>query len=169
MAQTWLNNDSLYIKFGKARATAGIAGDYATPASGGQTVLEIDLDLTTLGSASAIIEDNVQVSKYAWIDKVEVETLVAATGSSAALNLGLIRTDRSTTYDEDGILQAIAVTDMDAVGETKTYSIAGAAAAGALVGTQLANNGLLCADYDTHTFDTGKVKIRIFYHMNANR
>lgn len=168
---TWLNSDSLYIKYGTTRATPTIAGAYATPASGGQTVVEFVIDLTTLGTSAAILSDVIVLPKYAFIDKVElvpIETVTSA-GSSAVLNVGLLRTDRSTAYDDDGIIDAEAQADFNVVGEIVTYTQPGVGDSGDLVGTQLANNALVTADYDTEAFTDGTVVVRIFYHMGANR
>lgn len=169
MAYTWLNPDSLFIKYGTARATAGIAGAFAAPDGGAQTVVEFDLDLTTLGTASAIIEDNVMIPKNARIEKIQTIVKTAATGSGAVLNVGLIRSDRASTYDADGLLEAVVLTSLDAANETNTWYVNAAGAGGALVGTTLANNGLVVADYDTAAFTAGVVKIKIFYTVAANR
>lgn len=169
MAQTWLNSDGLYIKFGNARGTAGIAGSFQAPDAGALTVVEFDLDLTTLGTASAIIEDNVVIPKNSRIEKIQTIVKTAATGSGAVLNVGLVRTDRTTTYDADGLLEAVILTSLDAANETNTWTVNGAGAGGALVGTTLANNGLVVADYDTAAFTAGVVKIKIYYTVAANR
>lgn len=171
MAQTWLNNDGLYIKFGNKRGDAGIAGSFAAPANGAQTVVEFDITLSSLTSSAAVIDDNVVLPQNARIEKVELLPIEAADSASdtAALNIGLIRTDRSTSYDDDGLVDAAAQTEIDTVVEVATYTVGDAGSAGALVGTVLAHNGLVTADYDTEAFTQGKVKVKIYFTVAANR
>lgn len=161
---TWKNNDGLYIKFDRNAAEAGKAGEFRN--DGPYHVLEVVLDdMTELGTSAAIIDDNCTLPKNARIEKVELITETAVTSSgSGTLNVGLIRTDRTTELDYDGLIAAEAVADFNAAGETVTYT-AGASSAGALIGTTTANPGLLTADYDTADFTAGKVVIRVYYRF----
>lgn len=164
----WLNNDGLYIKYGPSQGVAGIGGFPATPSKGALTVVEVTLTLASLGSSSAIVDDVIIIPKNARIESVETVTVTAAAGSSSVLNVGLIRTDRSTSYDSDGFLQALAISSMDAANETNVFTVpGGAGAGGTLVGTTLTYPGLLVADYDTAAFSDGVLKIRISYSMVA--
>lgn len=161
MANTWMNSDGLYLKTGTEEAVLSKAGEFRQ--SGPDHVTEVTIfDMTTLGSATAIIDDATFIPKGARINEVTLITDTVVTGSSSALNVGLTRFDRTTAIDADGLLAAIALTSMDAAGETTTYRV-GVSGVGALVGTTLTNAGYICADYDTAVFTAGKVRIRVSY------
>jgi hypothetical protein len=158
----WYNNDGLYIKYGTEEAQMGVAGEYNM--AGPQQMIELTISaMTALGTTAAIQEENVVVPKNARIEKVEVITTTACTsGGSATLNIGLIRTDRSTELDYDGFVAALALASFNAAGETVALTN-GSTSAGALIGTTLSNNGYLTADYDTAAFTAGAIKVRIYF------
>lgn len=164
MANTWMNSDGLYLKTGTSEAALSTAGEYEL--DGTYHVVEVTIhDMTALGTAAAIQDDVTFIPKNARIEKLELVTETACTsGGSATLNVGLIRRDRSTELDYDGLISAGALATFNAAGETVTYT-AGTTAAGALVGTTLSNSGYLTADYDTAAFTAGKVVIRVFYRF----
>lgn len=162
----WYNSDGLYVKFGTEEATPGKVANYLT--TGPQQMAEIYIDETALKALSAtagatILDYNAVIPKNARIEKVEVITQKATTSSgSAVLNLGLVRTDTTTELDFDGLVAAIPKASTDAAGET-TALTAGATYAGALIGTTLAYNGYVVADYDTAAYTAGELRIRIYY------
>jgi hypothetical protein len=158
----WLNSDGLDIPMGVTEADVGKAGEYSTV--GPQRMIEVKIpDLTDLGTSAAIQDYSVWVPKGAFIEKVELVADTAATsGGAAVLNVGLIRSDQTTELDYDGFIAAAAITTFDADGDTVEY-IQGSTGHGALIGTTLAFNGLVTADYDTAAFTAGAVTIRVFY------
>jgi len=162
----WYNSDSLYVKFGKEEATPGKVATYRT--AGPVQVAEIFLDETALLALSAtagatILDYNTVIPKNARIEKVEVITQKATTsGGAAVLNIGLVRTDTTTELDFDGLVAAIPKGSTDAAGETTALTV-GATYAGALIGTVLANNGYVVADYDTAAYTAGELRIRVHY------
>lgn len=159
----WQNSDGLTVKLGAVEGQAGRSGEYRTLTA--TRVVEVAINLADVTSTTQTILDyNAGLDKGALIEKVEVETVVAVTGTNATLNLGLVRTDTTTVYDADGLGTAAALTQtaMAAVGTVLTY-IKGTSNAGALVGTILANNGILVADYDTAAFTAGRINVRITY------
>jgi len=163
---TWHNNDGLFIRYGRDEAVQTTAGTYPTMPYG-QHVTELRIPaLTALGASPAIMSNSVIIPAGATIARVDViaETL-ATSGGSAALNIGLIRLDRSTELDYDGLVAALALTAINATGETNQL-LPGATGAGALVGTKLANAGLLTADYDTAAYTAGELVIRIFWYKD---
>jgi hypothetical protein len=159
---TWLNSDGLYQKFGVDEATATKAGE--VPTAGSERWIEVDITLTDLNtSTDVILSDTVTVPKNARIEEIQVVPTTAATsGGSATLDVGVVRTDRSTALDSDGFVAAAALSTFNAVGERLTL-VAGSTAAGALIGTSLANAGLLVAKAGTAVFTAGVVKIRVKY------
>ncbi len=163
----WVNSDGLVVKLGTIEATAGRAGQYSDPL-GGQHITEIAVNLVdvVLADGGTILDYNTIIPKGANIQKVEVETLVAVTGTSAVLNIGLSRSDLTTELDWNGLGTAAALTQtaMAAKGTVLTY-IKGTANAGVLLGTALANNGILTADYDTAAFTAGRIAIRVYWSV----
>lgn len=162
---TWTNNDGLYIRFGTTEATPTTAGEFPTMVYG-QHTSEIRLTATSLTATAAIQSNSVVIPSGATIARIEVIAETACTsGGSATLNVGLSRLDRTTELDYDGLIAALALTSMDAAGETTALTKV-STSAGALLGTELANAGLLTADYDTAAFTAGVVLVRIFWYYN---
>lgn len=165
----WTNSDGLVVKLGTIEATAGRAGVYSGPL-GGQHIVEFALNLVDVTSATAgatVIDYNTKIPNGALIEKVEVETTTAVTGTNATLNFGLVRSsDMTTEIDFDGLGTAAALTQtaMAAKGTTLTF-IKGTSNAGALLGTSLTANGILVADYDTAAFTQGRISVRIYYSV----
>lgn len=162
----WYNSDGLYVKFGTEEATPGKAGAYRT--AGPQQMIELFIDDMTDLTATAVIQDyNVVVPKNARIEKVEVITQTAVTdaGGTSVLNIGLKRTDNSTELDYNGLVAALPLASFNAAGETYE-AVIGATYVGALVGTTLAYNGYLTADYDTEAFTAGAIRVRIYFVRN---
>ena len=159
----WTNSDGLYIKFGTEEATVGTAGEHSVMI-GPEHISEVVITLTGLGTSAAILDQHTLLPAGARITKVKIINEVLATsGGSATLNLGLQRQDRSTELDYDGLLAAAPLADYNAAGETKEYVI-GVTGVGALVGTTLSYAGYLTADYDTAAFTAGKVRAQIFWY-----
>lgn len=158
------NADGLLVKYGRIEGQAGRAGEYRT--NTGVRVLEFAVDLVDVASAAAVFDYHAVFDKGWLIEKVEVETTVAVTGTNAVLNIGLQRTDGTTELDYDGLGTAAALTQtaMAAKGTILTY-IKGTSNAGALLGTSLANNGLLTLDYDTAAFTAGRISVRVHYSV----
>jgi hypothetical protein len=161
---TWLNKDGLYIKYGTSEAasqdpTKDPAGDYNT---GGNalSVTECHVDLTDLNtSTSIILNDVLIVPKNARVEEIEVEVVTGAVGATATLDVGLIRTDRTTELDYNGFVAAAAVATLDTAGK-RLNLIKGSTAAGALIGTTLANPGLWVAKAGTAVFTAGLIRVR---------
>lgn len=162
MVQSWMNSDGLYIKYGPDKATAGKAGEYSPTTDIHEVVLKITLsDLT---ETETIQSDTIVLPAGARIQEVETVTHTAA-ATGAAVDLGLIRMDRSTELDYDGLLAAFPTASMNAAGEKNIYSD-NTTYDGALVGTTLAYNGYLSASRTTSTaFTAGVVYFKIRYYM----
>ena len=158
---SWFNDDGLIVPFGTEKATAVNGGAYSV--DGGEHWVEFDLDLTTLTSSSAIINDYVILPKNVRIERVEVIVLTASAGANANLNVGLTKVDRTTAIDADGILAASDDWHTSAAGTT-TLFYAGSTEVGALVGVDVGNfPSYVSAYYDTAAFTDGLIKLRLFY------
>lgn len=164
----WLNGDGLYIKLGADEAasvdtTKGPAGEYLT--YGDKRVTEVLIDLVGLNTSTDVIINDVAIfPKNARIEEIELVTQTAATsGGSATLDVGLVRTDRSSALDSDGFVAAAALATFNAAGE-RLNLIVGSTGAGALVGTTIANPGLLVAKAGTAVFTAGVVRVRVKWY-----
>lgn len=160
---SWLN-DGLLKKFGVEKTVVNKAGEYVT--TGAIREIEVNIDLTALTTTDAIMSDTTWIPANVRIQDVQVITkTVATTGTSAALNVGLIRNDRTTMVDADGFVEALAVTAMDAAGETTTLSApVSGTSVGNLIGTTIANTGYITAATSTGTFTAGEAIVKIRYY-----
>lgn len=163
-AQPWLNSDGLIVKFGASEADQGRAGEYRQTGPYHLTECVIP-DMTKLTTSNVILDDMTVIPNGAIIDKVEVLTEVAVTGSSAVMNVGLMYDeDRTTLISATALVAAIPTTQMSAAADLVT-STAGSTYAGASIGATLTKNGLFCANYATAAFTAGKVFIRVYWRM----
>lgn len=161
MVQSWLDNSGLYQKYGIDQTTPKTGGEYKT--FGQLREIELKLTLSNLNQNEVIQDDTVFFPAGVIIQEVVVEaTTAAATG--VAIDLGLIRTDRTTEIDYDGILAAFVLASMDAVGEQTTLT-KGSATAGALIGATTANVGhITCSATTATAFTAGVIVVRIRYY-----
>lgn len=170
MTQSWLNNDKLYLKYGTSQADLNVAGEYHFDGPDHMFEVKIpDLTKVTATDGSYILDDSFRLGKGWRIRRVEVITDTAATGSGAVLNIGIVRSDRSTEEDFNGLVAAIPQTSLTPAGKTTTLN-AGDTYAGALIGANTAStaaSGYLTADYDTAAFTAGAVRVRVFYYFTG--
>ena len=175
---TWLNSDGLFVKFGPEEAAIARGGQTNCVNGIYETVFYVDyrdaLSASTaiLGSVAgpdAVGSQGVMLPKGMTIHSVEVLTETAPTSSgtvaSANLVLGLIREDRSTELDYDGIATTSFVigTVLESEGERVTL-IPGATGAGALLGKVLANDGIVTISNSTHAshpYTAGKWRVTV--------
>lgn len=155
----WYNSDGLYVKFGPEEATAGTIGEFRTLGSTRETV--ITLDLTTLTSSDVILDYSTFLPKDAFIEAVELETLVSATsGGSATLSVGLYKSDTTTAISATGLVSALAVATLGNAGTSTTLTL-GSTGAGAKIGSTPGFPALISAKYGTAAFTAGKLSIRV--------
>lgn len=164
----WVNSDGLSIDLGITEATSQNAsyaqgGEYKT--FGANRVSEVTIDLTKLAAFGNVsILNNREFFGAGWVpEMVEVETLVAATGATATLSLGLVKnSDRTTAISATAFASALTVASLAAVG-TRLTIVAGSTGAGANIGVATTFDALLTATVGTANFTAGKVKVRIFW------
>jgi hypothetical protein len=166
---SYKNADGLYIKTGTDKATPTTAGEFRNT-DGNLRKVEIKLDLTALTATETILNDVTMLPAGARIVSVETVTHTAA-ATGTAIDVGLIRTDRTTELDYDGLLAAAPTANMNAAGERSVYQVAvtvptGLTGTGALVGTTLAYNGYISASRtDATAFTAGIVYLTVQYYM----
>lgn len=163
---SWMNGDNLYVKYGTTEATLSVAGEYADVAQGNYHVTEVKLDLTTLTDTAVIIDDYAIFPANAIVAKVETFAEVAATSSgTGTIDVGLVKnTDRTTEIDFEAFIKDGTLANCDALGETVVLT-KGVATAGDKMGTTVGTAaGLITANYNTAPFQTGVLKIKIYWY-----
>jgi hypothetical protein len=172
-----INGDGLYVRYGRNEAESA-SGGLKNNTSGTHEV-EFELahnDFNSQTSALPRTTDSfgVVIPKGARIEEVETIVQTAFTVStgtlgSATLVLGLKQaSDRSTELDHDGFTTAAATATVLGLGTvgTKHFTRVGGTGAGALLGTTLANNGVITVANSTHNtnpLNAGVLKVRIRY------
>lgn len=163
--RSWRNSDGLNVWFGTAEGQPGKGGELQTPTN--TRMIEWVITLTDLTSSAQFIDTHVTVPQGAFIEKVEIVTLVAATsGGSATLNIGLKGTDESTNVSDTALVSALALTTHDAAGET-TELVVGSTGAGSSIGAATAANNHLTAKYGTAAYTAGKVVVKVYFNIGV--
>lgn len=161
----WINSDGLRVRFGTDEAITVRGGEVQPNGELLQIVFKVDLTQAATGSALIPNTQGVVFPAGLFIDEVEVRTDVAVTSSgSGTLNVGLNRLDTTTVIDADGLVAALSTASMAAAGTIQVLRV-GSTGDGALVGTALANPGVLVFDWDTGAFQTGVLTITVRGHM----
>lgn len=162
----WKNSDGLYLEFGTTKAAVDPAGEYKTYGDFREINVRLDLStLTSSTSAPVIISNNLRFPSGERIARVDLISDTAITGTSGTLDIGLIKDDRVTELDFNGLISAYTVAAAATVG-TSTSVTAGTTYAGALLGTSIAaadGGGYLTANWNT-TQTVGTLNIRIFLY-----
>lgn len=158
---TW-TNDGLTRKFGLDKTTGTKGGEYRT--HGLLREVEFKINLADLTETETVQSDVVFIPTGARIAEVKVITTTAA-ATGTAIDVGLVRTDRTTEIDYNGLLAAFVTASMNAAGETVILT-QGSSTAGALVGTTTANVGYVTASRtDATAFTAGAIVLAIKYYI----
>lgn len=164
--QNWYNNDGLFIQYGTDEAITAKSGELNVQ---GEKLQQTEYVVAAVGLSSTaatptILDYTSYVPKGSRIHQIQTISEVACTSAgSPTLDFGFQRTDHSTELDYNGCLAAQAFTTVDGLGETTTTNF-GSAAAGALVGTTLAFNGVPTVNTNSGTYTAGTIIIRLFYY-----
>lgn len=155
---TWTNADGLYIKFGVDEATQHKAGEYANDVAG-LHVVEVEVNAADLAAVASqtIFSDTSYLPSNAFIESATFKVETAFAGATATLDFGLVRKNRTTEIDYDGIDAAIAVAALTA-GATINCD-------GALIGTRLSQAAIPTARNNTADLTAGKGYLRITYRI----
>lgn len=159
MVQSWMDNTGLYQKYGVSRTASTKSGEYRT--YGEHREVEVLIDLTTLTDTASVQGDVEFFPTGMTIESVTIFTDVAA-ATGAALNVGLVKTDRTTAIDTQAFVKAAATATLTA-GSTQVLT-KGSTGAGNLIGGTTSSVGYITASASTSTaFTAGKVRVRIRY------
>lgn len=161
----YMDNSGLYVKIGTEVATPQAGGEYNNLGALRQVEIVIS-DMTKITTTDAIIigTDNITFPKGVKIEKVAVIVDTAATGASAALNIGFVAQDRTTVVATDAILSGALGTTMT-IGQELTYTKS-TATTGSQVGTGVATLApyYLSYKWTGGAFTAGAIRVRIDYY-----
>lgn len=172
----YINSDGLLVKFGVEGGQTSRGGEINV--EGADHITEIAIkgtDIPSLANVVAATSTNttlplmhgVELPLGARIQKIEIQVETAFTsGGSATLDFGLVREDRTTELDYNGLIAAQTVASLSA-GAFITLTT-GSGTAGALMGTVLANRGVFTVNYNTAAFTAGKAVIRVYWNFPNN-
>ena len=166
----YFNSDGLYIKTGNEEGQVARGGHYTT--FGPLKCTEVKLDLTTdlfgltvvgimgarQGQLGVLIPDE---SRIEAVELLAETALVSATGS---LDIGIVRRDRVTAVDVDGLVVALTPAALPGSGGRLYLNQNSGAPVGALVGTTLVNGGYLSVRLNTAVFTAGKLVVRVYWY-----
>ena len=165
----WTNDDDLKVNFGTREGTptkAGQRGGVNHP----YHIFEADIDLTDVGASAAALDNTVKIPQNAVLVKAEIQVLVEPTGTSAALDIGLMDLDGSER-DYDGIIDGVTEAGLDdTVGATYVFEpdvAPDTGAVGALMGVFAAVSEpcYVSAMYTGAAFTAGRIVVRVYYTM----
>jgi hypothetical protein len=166
----YMDNTGLYRKYGTEKSTANIGGEFKTWTNYREVQLRIDL--TTLTQTETILSDTTFLPKGADIFAIETMAITgAATGT--AIDVGMIKADRTTEYDYDGLLAAAPTANMNTDGETSVYKQAvtvptGLTGTGAKIGVPLTETVYISASRtDGTAFTAGDILLTIKYFQKT--
>lgn len=157
----WMDNTGLYQEWGVEQATNSKGGEYRN--NGNLREIELKINLATLTESETILDNNITMPSGVRIAGIKVQTVTAA-ATGAAIDLGLIRTDRTTEVDYDGLLAAFPTATMNAANETSNFTVPNTAEAGALVGTTTSNPAhFTCSRTTATAFTAGQIIVTVYY------
>lgn len=170
---SWTNSDGLKIDFGITEArsqdtsyTPG--GEYKT--FGSTRLQEEVIDLTKMNAFGTVtILNDRSFFGAGWVpEEIELETVIAATGATATLSVGLVKnSDRTTAVSATAFINAAAIATFAAVGTKLTFT-AGSTAAGANIGIATTFDSLWTVTVGTANFTAGKVKVRVKWRPSVS-
>lgn len=153
---TWTNADGLYIKYGEDESKHGLGGK--VDETGGIHTLEFVINASDFNAlTNTILSDAVFIPSNALIISSNFLVETAFAGATATVDFGLVRKNRTTEIDFDGLDAAIAVASL-----TAKASINGD---GALIGTRLSQPALVTARNNTADLTAGKGILTITYRV----
>jgi len=165
----WINSDGLSVQWPKDAGKVTIGGEVQSD-NKHVTRLRLNLlDLSTAATAASgnevIISETGVIPAGAYIEKVTVLVTTETAGTNANLDLGFVKTDRSTELDFNGLLAAADAFNSGTDIGLLTEYVVGTTEAGALIGTILAFDGIITASADTADWTAGVLRIDILWSI----
>lgn len=160
-ANYWANDDGLVVGFGTRTSEDQRAGVTRTAGEKNQYVVEFEYDDLPQGSSTvdkdlsyARLPDNALILD-AYLEVLE------AFGGGTSYDIGLDKTD-GTAIDADGLWDALALADINAVGERSVARTHGGTESGTLLDAAITDPAVLIVTA-TGTFTKGRARVVIEY------
>lgn len=132
-----------------------------------------DVNLGTTDTNVYILDYDSVLPNGAVVERIEVKVGTAwdSSGNGAKLNVGVVAKDGTTDAwttitDADGLINSLAETAMDAAGNLVEVVVEGTGA-GALLGTALAADSVLCVYQETEAWTAGTAKMYVHWRVAA--
>lgn len=156
----WDNKDGLVVGFG-TRTPSQTGGFVNAEAATFERKLFLRIKGEDLGDTVAATDEQLvfgpTIPSGAFIESAQLEVTEAFVGATAVLDIGVYNAATEAAVDDDGIDAAVAVTAIDAIGDS-------IACDGALVDTVLAQDSKIAASYDTAAFTAGEAVLTVVYY-----
>jgi hypothetical protein len=164
----WMDTDGLYRQYGTTKAVPETAGDFNVYGETRQQEYTIDLTTLNPNGTNFIISNTTFIPAGVYIESVEIDVEVAATGATGTLSVGLIGQDRTTVASATGFVAATMLGSAMTQG-ARFVLTPGVTGAGAYIGTTTGtpSAGYLIAQSGVVLFTTGKIKLRINYRTTS--
>jgi hypothetical protein len=171
----WVNSDTLRVKFPAEEVVKGKGGEWRENTSIHATEFDLDfatINLGTSDTAPYVLDFDTVLPAGAIVEEIWVRTGItawASAGDGAKLNVGLVkRSDFATIVDADGLVNSLAETEIDTIGAIhKIYLEDNATGAGALLGTVLAFDSVVCVYLETEAWTAGTGSLVLYWRMVA--
>ena len=178
---SWLNSDTLFVKYGTEEAASARGGEYED-FDQGRHVIEFTIDWKDALSATAAVLGSVATVANPIVgtfgvfvpegfipEEMETTAVVAFTSSgtigSADLEIGLKKaSDRSTVYDADAFTSTSFVGSVFDAANEKVLIKNGATGVGSAFGVALTENTVVAvrnSAHATHPYTAGVLKCRL--------
>ena len=169
---TWTNSDGLVVGFGTHSEDNNVAA--VTKSANGRVALKMEITLSGLSDAFAatnVDPQAVRIPRGSVITDAYLVTKVAAVGTGT-LDIGTWGVGLTTEVvdDANGIVDAVATSEMNAVGEVHIcdgalVSASGNTAAAGIVTVGATSNSdvVIAPSYDTAAFTAGVVLLHLEY------
>lgn len=175
-ADTWLNSDGLLVKFGPMEGKPGHVGSFQDTYAG-SSVVEVEIDFSIFTGVTAtnavIVDYEAKLPVGAIITEILTKTNTAFATNPTSIDLGLVREDMTSTYDEDGLIDGLLLAEIDSVGETTRITSETSTYPGALwvaaTAAPLPFTGYIVASFAGTAPTVGNMKFEIFYHLEPSK
>lgn len=163
---TWTNDDGLTIKSGVTEAVNSKVGEFNN--YGGKHVLELDLrfeNLPAVADNSVTVSDSFRIPAGAFIEAVEIVSVIDFVGSGATLNVGITDADGGTTIqDVDALVVEATIGELNVANTDLSINASGWVGT-RVRGVPLEEAVLLTWEVNTAAITAGKGYIRVTYSV----
>ena len=162
---SWTNSDGLVVRFGTDKGTEKNSG---TTEDGVHRTLVHKFAFGDIANTDVTAADPESpfLPADSVITRATLYVTTAFVGATATLDIGL-KVAAGTNTDDDGIDGLIAVTALDAIGDTINCNGAYVASVGNLTGLRITANQYIMTTWDTAAFTAGAATLVVEYLLLA--